>query len=214
MIFNLSDHSSVANIFISELRDAEVQKDRLRFRRNVERLGEIMAYEVSKELKHVDREVTTPLGKAKTSVPEISPVLLTILRAGLPFFQGFLNMFDRADCGFIGAYREEAIGSIQIKLDYIAIPDIEDKVIVLIDPMLATGRSILDSIQWILKKGKPKHIHIVSLIAAPEGIDYLSKKIEVSHKIWTCALDERINNLFYIVPGLGDAGDLSFGLKI
>lgn len=214
MIFLLNEQNSVANQFLLELRDAGIQKDRLRFRKNVERLGEILAYEISKKLNYVASEAVTPLGKASINVLAEIPVLITILRAGLPFFQGFLNFFDGADCGFIGAFRKEGENNITIKLEYVATNRLEGKTVILIDPMLATGRSVIDSVNAIVKNGRPAHLHIVSLVAAPEGIEYLRKNITLPFSIWACAVDEKLNHQFYIVPGLGDAGDLSFGEKL
>lgn len=214
MLFNLSEQHSIANQFICEMRDKTVQQDRMRFRRNVERLGEIMAYEVSKKLPFVVREVQTPLGQSRIQVLKQQPVLITILRAGLPYFQGFLNFFDQADSGFVGAYREETTGALSIKLDYVTSPDLNGREIILIDPMLATGRSLLDSLHVVLQRGTPSHIHLVSLIAARPGIEFLQEKVAVPHTLWTCAVDPELNSQFYIVPGLGDAGDLSYGMKI
>lgn len=214
MLFNLSEQHSIANQFILELRDKTLQQDRMRFRRNVERLGEVMAYEVSKKLSFMEQVVETPLGSSRIEVPKQQPVLITILRAGLPYFQGFLNFFDRADSGFVGAYREEGTGKLSIKLDYVASPDLNGREVILIDPMLATGRSALDSLKVVLQRGTPSHIHIVSLIAAAAGIDFLQAHVPVPHTLWTCAVDPELNSQFYIVPGLGDAGDLSYGMKI
>ncbi|HEY3401973.1 MAG TPA: uracil phosphoribosyltransferase [Ohtaekwangia sp.] len=214
MVFNLSEQNSVANHFLAELRDKSVQQDKMRFRKNLERLGEIMAYEVSKVLHYGTKTVDTPLGKSRINVLKQQPVLVTILRAGLPYFQGFLNFFDQADSAFIGAYRLEAGKELTIKLNYVTSPGIKGKVVILIDPMLATGRSVVDSIKHLLKWGKPDHIHIVSLVAAPEGIKYLAEELSEKYSLWTCAIDENLNPQFYIVPGLGDAGDLSFGEKI
>jgi len=214
MLYTLSDQQSIANQFILELRDKTIQQDRMRFRKNVERLGEIMAYEVSKKLMFAEREVETPLGFARISVLREQPVLITILRAGLPYFQGFLNFFDRADSGFVGAYRDEGTGEVSIKLDYVATPDLTGREVIFIDPMLATGKSVLDSLHVVLRSGLPAHIHIVSLIAAAEGITFLQKNVPVPHTLWTCTVDPTLNEQFYIVPGLGDAGDLSYGMKI
>jgi uracil phosphoribosyltransferase len=212
-VFVLDQQNSIGNQFLSELRDIDLQHDRLRFRTNVERLGQIMAYEVSKALMYEERQVVTPLGKKTINTIKEQPVLITILRAGLPFFQGFLHFFDKADAGFIGAYRKEG-EHITIKLDYVATTTLQDRVVILIDPMLATGRSILDSINALLQQGKPKHIHIVSLVAANEGIKYLNDNLKISFSLWACSVDSELNKQFYIVPGLGDAGDLSFGPKI
>ena len=172
-----------------------------------------MAYEVSKAMPYHKKDVVTPLGKKSIDVLKEQPVLITILRAGLPFFQGFLQVFDRADAGFIGAYRKEE-EHITIKLDYLATTSIQDRIVILIDPMLATGRSMMDSINAILQNGKPSFIHIVSLVAANEGIDYLNKNMKLPFSLWVCSVDGELNQQFYIVPGLGDAGDLSFGSKI
>jgi uracil phosphoribosyltransferase len=214
MIFILNHQNTVANQFMLELRDAAIQVDRMRFRRNMERLGEIMAYEVSKKLTYTPTELTTPLGKVSIDILQEQPVLITILRAGLPFFQGFMNFFDHADGGFIGAFRKEGENDLTIKLEYIATTSLTDKTVILIDPMLATGRSVVDSVAAILRNGKPLHLHIVSLVAAPEGIAYLKDNLKLPFSLWACAVDAALNHQYYIVPGLGDAGDLSYGLKI
>jgi uracil phosphoribosyltransferase len=214
MLFNLSEQNSIVNQFLFELRDKSIQQDRLRFRKNVERLGEIMAYEISKRFSYKSKIVQTSLGSSTIMVPIGQPVLMSIMRAGLPYFQGFLNVFDKADAGFIGAYRKEDGGDLTIALDYLACPSLQDRDLVLIDPMLATGKSIVDSLQTALKRGTPKHIYIASLIAAPEGINFLKQNLTVPYSLWTCAVDENLNEQFYIVPGLGDAGDLSYGPKI
>ena len=213
MLFNLSEHNSIANQFLKEVRSFEIQKDRMRFRRNMERLGEIMAYEVSKKLSYTVEEVNTILGTTTVSVPE-TPVLITILRAGIPFFQGVLNFFDQATCGFVGAFRREHKQEVTIMSDYISLPQIKNKTVILIDPMLATGRSIAHTVNNLMKAGSPSHIHILSMIAAPEGLAYLADTLKISYSLWTCAVDEKLDTQFYIVPGLGDAGDLSFGDKI
>jgi uracil phosphoribosyltransferase len=214
MLFVLNEHNSVGNQFLLELRDKDAQADRLRFRKNIERLGEIMSYEVSKELSYKAQEVVTPLGKVSINTIASPPVLVTILRAGLPYFQGFLNIFDAADCGFIGAYRQEDADNLSIRLSYVATRSLQDKVVILIDPMLATGRSVIDSLNAIIRNGMPAHVHIVSLVAAPEGIKFLQEQLTISYSLWTCAVDEKLDENFYIVPGLGDAGDLSYGIKI
>lgn len=211
-LFNLSLTNSVANQFMHELRDREIQKDRMRFRKNLERLGEIMAYEVSKRLDYKEEVVTTSLGSKAISILREQPVLITILRAGLPFHQGFLNFFDRADCGFIGAYRKEE-GEISVQLDYVACPSLEGKEVILIDPMLATGKSLVKALSDLLTKGTPRHLHIASVVSAPAGLDYINKNINLPYSVWVCAEDESLNPNFYIVPGLGDAGDLSYGEK-
>lgn len=214
MVFNLSEQNSVANHFLAELRDKSIQQDSMRFRKNLERLGEIMAYEVSKSMQYATRTFETPLGQSRINVLKEQPVLATILRAGLPFFQGFLNFFDQAKSAFIGAYRQEGGKELSVKLNYITSPSIKGKVVILIDPMLATGKSVADSIKQLVKWGKPDHIHIVSLVAAPDGIKHLAEEVSEKYSLWTCAIDEHLNLQFYIVPGLGDAGDLSFGEKI
>ena len=213
MIFNIGEKNSIANQFLLEVRNKQIQQDRLRFRRNMERLGEIMAYEISQRLSYREEIVDTPLGQSPLFVPE-SPVLITVLRAGLPYYAGFQHFFDEADSGFIGAYRKEGEAEIKINLDYLAAPNIKGRTVILIDPMLATGKSALRSINELLKNGTPAHIHIASLLASPEGIAYLKKEIQIPYTIWTFAIDEKLNEQFYIVPGLGDAGDLSFGEKM
>lgn len=212
-LFVLGDSDSIANQFLSELRDAVMQKDRMRFRKNMERLGEILAYELSKKLSFKAKTVSTPLGNVSVNVLREFPVLITILRAGIPFQQGFLNVFDQADCGFMGAYRNENGNDITVNIDYMSVPSIDDRPVILIDPMLATGRSILDAQKLLLSKGTPSHIYIVSVVAAPEGIRMLEKNLTGSYSLFTCSVDEKLNSSFYIVPGLGDAGDLSYGLK-
>lgn len=214
MLFNLSDKDSVANQFISELRDKAVQQDRMRFRKNIERLGQIMAYEISQKLKFKNKLVETPLGIAPTNIIVDQPVLITVMRAGLPYFQGFLNYFDHSDSGFIGAYRKEGGDEVVINLEYLATPNLNNREVILIDPMLATGKSFVRSINALLKHGTPSHIHIASLVAAPEGINFIKKSLTMPYSIWTCAVDEKLNDQFYIVPGLGDAGDLCFGEKL
>ena len=213
MLFVIGEENSIANQFLLELRDRGLQQDRQRFRYNLQRLGEIMAYEVSKKLAMVNREVLTPLGKTSLKVMEQQPVLITIMRAGLPYFAGFQNFFDKAECGFVGAYRKENEQTLTIQLDYLATPSLEGKEVIIIDPMLATGRSMIDAVKELIKRGKPKHVHLVSVVAAAEGIRYLEKNTSLPFSIWTFAVDEKLNSQFYIVPGLGDAGDLSFGSK-
>lgn len=215
MLFVLTEQNTVANQFLLELRDRNIQLDRLRFRKNLERLGSVMAYEISKKMQYRMRKVETSLATSNIQVLNEQPVLLTILRAGLPFYNGFQSFFDRSDAGFIGAYRNEEEQSITIKLDYIATPYIGGKQVILIDPMLATGRSVADAVSVLVKKnGVPEHLHIASLVAAPEGVRNLEENIKVPFSVWTFALDEKLNQKYYIVPGLGDAGDLSFGDKM
>ena len=212
-LFVVTSQPSVANHFLAELRDAATQKDRMRFRRNMERLGEILAYEISRRLSYEEKVVTTPLGKSSLSLLAMQPLLISILRAGLPFLQGFLNVFDHADSGFIGAYRKEGGDVITINIDYSTLPSVEGRPVILIDPMLATGRSVLDAQKVLLAKGTPAHLYIVSVVAAPEGLKLLRENLTLPYSLWTCAVDEGLNSSFYIVPGLGDAGDLSYGMR-
>lgn len=214
MIFNLSAQNSIANQFIAELRDKDIQLDRSKFRKNMKRLGQLMAYEISKKLNFDETVVTSPLGQATICLPSKHPTLLTVMRAGLPYFDGFLDFFDQSDCGFVGAYRTEDTEEIVVHLEYMATPNLTDQEVILIDPMLATGQSIVRSVQSIVKHGMPSHLYIATLVAAPEGIHFIKENISVPHSIYTCAMDEHLNHQFYIVPGLGDAGDLSFGKKL
>ena len=213
-MFVLNEQQSVANQFLLELRDARLQRDRMRFRLNMERLGEILAYELSKKLVYTTHSAKTPLGDVTIDIIGEQPALITILRAGLPFFNGFLNFFDRADCGFVGAYRQEDKDHMTIKLEYVATNSLQGRTVIIIDPMLATGRSIIDTVNAVLKNGQPRHLHIASLVAAPEGIRHLEENLKISYSLWTCAVDSNLNQQLYIVPGLGDAGDLSFGEKL
>lgn len=216
-MFILEENNSVANHFLAELRDKNHQKDRLRFRRNLERLGEIMAYEISKTLTYREVYVETPLGTKKSRLIQEQPILISVMRAALPFYQGFLNFFDLADSGFIGAYRKEEENvneGIEIEYLYQATPDINNKNLILVDPMLATGKSIVKTIENLQIKGIAQNIHIVSVIAAPEGVRYVNENVKIPFKLWICSLDERLNEKSYIIPGLGDAGDLCFGNKI
>jgi uracil phosphoribosyltransferase len=214
MITVLNRQDSVANQYLLELRDKNIQQNRARFRKNVERLGELMAYEISKKFEYASSQVTTPLGVSTVHVPKNNPVLITVLRAGLPYFIGFQNIFGEADCGFIGAYRKESEANLTIALDYLATPSLEDRTVILVDPMLATGQSVIKAVNALLKHGKPKHVHVAALVAAPEGVALLNQNLAISHEVWTWALDEKLNEQHYIVPGLGDAGDLSFGEKL
>lgn len=214
MLFDLSSTNSIANHFLLELRDKSIQQDRLRFRKNMERLGEIMAYEISKRLQYKKTVIETPLGKKETSELANQPVLIMVLRAGLPYFQGFSNFFDRADCGFIGAYRKEEGNDIKINLEYLTTPDLEGRDVILIDPILATGKSFVRAVNAIKKNGNPSHIYLAAMVAAPEGIKFIEETMKETYSILTCAVDEKLDGQFYIVPGLGDAGDLSFGEKV
>jgi uracil phosphoribosyltransferase len=218
MLFNLSDQNSVASIFLKELRDKRNHADRFRFRKNMERLGEILAYEISKNLTYQIEQVETPLKKTNAYSLENIPVLIGILRAGIPFMQGFINFFDQSDCGFIGAYREEGNENIKINMEYAATPVLRAKEVIIVDPMLATGSSLIQVLRNKVCQEMPLNVHIAAVIASPEGIEnvinYFRNETSVSFKIWTCAIDEKLDAKFYIVPGLGDAGDLSFGEKV
>lgn len=210
----LGAQHSIASQILNEIRDKESQKDRMRFRKNMERMGEMMAYEISKKLSYEECEIISPLAPLKSVKLKTQPVIITVLRAGLVFFQGFINYFDKADAGFIGAYRKEGGEEIKINLEYLATPDLTGREVVLVDPMLATGKSFVQSINALLKQGQPSHLHIAALIAAPEGVKYIQEHLNIPYTLWTFAVDEKLNDRFYIVPGLGDAGDLSFGDKL
>ena len=214
-MFILHHTPSVANHFLADLRDVHVQKDSMRFRKNLERVGEILAYEISKKMDYVSRTVTTPLGVAETKLLKQQPVLACILRAGLPFYQGFLNVFDEAENSFIGAYRSKPTENheFEIEMHYTTSPSIEGKTLILIDPMLATGKSLVKTYQSLLKIGKPAHIHVACVIASQAGVNYLEQELP-KHELWLGALDKDLNSSYYIVPGLGDAGDLAFGAKL
>jgi uracil phosphoribosyltransferase len=209
----LSETHSVALGFLAELRDRNIQRDRARFRHNLERLGAIMAYEISRVLPYRQLTIETPLSATSVTVLEHPPVLLTILRAGLPYFTGFQYFFDQSDCGFIGEYRKESERQLAIEMEYMALPPLTDRTVLLIDPMLATGQSLMRVCNQLLQHERPLHLHLAALVAAPEGLQFIQENLDVPHDIWTFAIDERLNQKFYIVPGLGDAGDLSFGEK-
>lgn len=215
-IHYLSENNSVLNHFLGQIRNVNVHNDRMRFRRNIERIGEVMAYELSKNLHYATIEIQTPLGIKKTTEIEDQLVLCSILRAGLPMHLGFLNYFDNADNGFISAYRYHPNNDnyFEIKVEYQAVADIENKIILLIDPMLATGQSIVSVFNRLMERGTPKEIHIAVIVAAPEGIAYLEEHLPDTCHLWIATLDEKLNEKSYIVPGLGDAGDLAFGDKL
>jgi uracil phosphoribosyltransferase len=213
MVVNLSEQYSLLCDWISEIRDQEIQLDRMRFRRNLERIGEVAAYEISKRLPFTDKEVQTPLGIATAKVLTNQPVITTILRAGLPLHQGLLNFFDKADNGFISAYRKhQRDGSFEIRLDYISCPELEGRVVIVSDPMLATGASLVKTIQYLREEGHPAEIHVVVAIACTVGIEYVLRE-EPNCRIWCGAIDDELTAKGYIVPGLGDAGDLAYGTK-
>lgn len=214
-MFVLTEKASLANHFIAELRDEQVQKDSMRFRRNMERVGELLAYEISKELVYVPVQVTTPLGTKDTLLLQQQPVLATILRAGLPLFQGFINYFDKADSAFIGAYRgkHKQDESFDIELHYAVAPDLNGRTLILIDPMLATGKSAVKAYNSLIQYGMPAQTHLVAAVASQEGIAYIQEHLPFC-KLWLGTIDEKLNHKSYIVPGLGDAGDLAFGSKM
>ena len=215
MITELGKQNSILSQFIAELRDEEIQKDSMRFRKNLERCGEICAYEISKKMQWKVTDVSTPLGTAESFILKEQPVIATILRAGLPFHQGMLNYFDKAESAFISAYRKHSKdGKFDVQVEYLSSPDINDKILILCDPMLATGVSIELVYKTMKRNGIPKHIHIASVIASRQGVDYIKKNLPSNTSIWCCAIDEELTAQAYIVPGLGDAGDLAFGKKI
>ena len=216
MITNIiGENNTIFNHFISELRDVEIQKDSMRFRRNLERIGEVFAYEISKELKYYKKNIKTPLGISEMKLFNNQPILATILRAGIPLHQGLLNYFDSSPSAFISASRNHIDEKkIDVKIEYLASPKIDNQIIVLSDPMLASGSSMLLALNTLLDIGTPSFVHIVSSIASKEGVDYLKKNIKFRHcKLWLGAVDNQLNDKSYIVPGLGDAGDLAFGIK-
>jgi uracil phosphoribosyltransferase len=215
MIVNLSDQHSLVSNWVSEIRDINVQHDRLRFRRNLERIGEIAAYEISKQLPWKTVETPTPLGIHESKMLESQPVLATILRAGLPLHNGMLNYFDKADNAFISAYRKHhRDGSFEISLEYMSCPVLDDRIIIISDPMLATGSSIVKTIQYMRSEGAPKDIHVVVAIACTVGIEFIKRECGADTKIWCGDIDDELTAKGYIVPGLGDAGDLAFGTKM
>ena len=214
MLFVLNKTNTIANQFLAELRDAATQQDRLRFRKNQERVGEILAYEISKKLKYSTVEVQTPLGIATVSVPEAQPVLATILRAGLPFHQGFMNFFDKSASAFITAYRKvKKTGAFIINIDHISSPDLDGKIVIICDTMLATGQSVVLVCKELMASYDIKELHIAAVIASTEGVEHVKANLPKAH-LWLGAIDEEMTSKAYIVPGLGDAGDLSFGEKM
>ncbi|MCI4651616.1 uracil phosphoribosyltransferase [Phaeodactylibacter sp.] len=213
-MFDLSQTPSIANQFIAELRDINVQSDRMRFRRNLERLGEILAYEVSKTLAYMPKSVATPLGEAEVALSDQKVVLATILRAGLPMHQGMLHYFDHAESAFVSAYRKHhKDGSFDVHVEYISCPDLTGKTLIIADPMLATGASMSLAIESLLEQGQPAAIHVVTAVAATAGVEHLQRVMPEAH-LWVGAVDEELTAKSYIVPGLGDAGDLSYGEKV
>ena len=213
-VINLGEKNSVFNQFISEIRNIDVQQDKMRFRRNCERMGEVFAYEISKTFAYTKKEVTTPLGVSEINLPDEQPVLSTILRAGLPLHQGLLNYFDNAENAFVSAYRKHRKdGSFIIEAEYMASPSIDGKNLIVSDPMLASGASMVEIYKLLLGKGTPKKLHLVVLIASLQGIEYIKQNLPTNTTLWVGAIDDELTAQSYIVPGLGDAGDLAFGVK-
>ena len=215
-IHHIAENNSVLNTFLSEIRDQTIQKDSLRFRRNIERIGEILSYELSKTLSYKNENITTPLGTKEVQLSTNDLVLCSILRAGLPLHQGLLNYFDKADNAFISAYRHHPKNDqdFEIVVEYFASPEIENKTLLLADPMLATGQSLVAVYEAIKKHGIPKEIHILAVIGAKEGVDFVADHFPENTHLWIATIDDSLNEKGYIIPGLGDAGDLAFGQKL
>lgn len=215
-IHNLSDENSILNTFISEMRDVHIQKDRMRFRRNIERIGEVLGYELSKKLNYQSSIITTPLGTSDINLPKNDIVLCSILRAGVPLHHGLLNYFDDAQNAFISAYRQHQKNpeSFEIIVEYLACPSLEGKTLILADPMLATGQSMVATFEALKPFGAPKEVHLVSVIGAQSGVDYVQNHFKGNTHLWIATIDEKLNDKGYIIPGLGDAGDLAFGEKL
>ena len=215
MVHNISSQASILNTFLAEIRCIEIQKDPLRFRRNMERISEILGYEVSKKMVYTESEVETTLGKAKIELPKEKPLLATILRAGLSMHQGLLNYFDQSESAFISAYRKHSTAEdFEIYVEYMASPNLDNKIWIISDPMLATGSSMVTVYQAMLRYGNPKRIFIVAAIATPQALDYVKKHLPENTEIFVAAIDQELTAQSYIVPGLGDAGDLAYGEKI
>jgi uracil phosphoribosyltransferase len=213
-IHTLNQSNSVFNHYIAEIRDVQIQKDTMRFRRNLERIGEIMAYELSKMLNYQDVDVTTPLGTATERLVSDDIVLATVLRAGLPMHNGFLNIFDKAGNAFVSAFRKSHDGGdIEVEVEYKSSPSLDNKVLIIVDPMLATGKSLLLTYEALLTHGNPAQTHIAAAIGSTKGLSYLQEHLPANTHYWLGALDKELNTLSYIVPGLGDAGDLAYGGK-
>lgn len=213
MITILTQRNSIANHYIAELRDATIQKDRMRFRKNIERIGEIIAYKISETLTFDTQEIETPLGVANMNLIEEQPVIISIMRAGLPFHQGFLNTFDQADSGFLAAYRHtKKSGEFEIHKQYESVPNLDNKIVIIVDPMLATGKSLAICCQELVDKYAIKELHIAAIIASEEGLSYVKSSIPQA-QFWIGDVDKELTTKAYIVPGLGDAGDLAYGSK-
>lgn len=214
MVINLSETHSLISNWVSELRNVEIQQDRMRFRRNLERIAEVIAYEISKKMPWEEKEITTPLGISNSKVLAEQPVLATILRAGLAMHTGLLNYFDRGDNAFISAYRKHnPDGSFDIHMEYMSCPEIENRIVIISDPMIATGSSLVKSIEFLKEEGNIKELHVVCAIACTVGIEYVSRAFPKA-TIWCADIDDEITAKGYIVPGLGDAGDLAYGAKL
>jgi len=215
-IHNLSLQNSILNSFVSEIRNIHVQKDSMRFRRNVERIGEILGYEMSKSLHYKSSIIETPLGNCAVNLIDNDIVLCSILRAGIPFHNGLLNYFDAAENAFISAYRHHKhnSNSFEIIVEYLASPSLENKTLILADPMLATGQSIVAAFEALKPFGNPKEVHLISIIGAQEGINFVNNLFDDATHLWIAAIDDKLNDKGYIIPGLGDAGDLAFGEKL
>jgi len=214
----LTKQNSVVNNFIAELRDKKIQEDGLRFRWNLEKTGEILAYEISKKFDYEKMLIKTPLGTSEMEIMKQFPYIITILRAGIPFFKGFINIFNHAESGFIGAYRSNQDHNkkhqFEIEMGYTAIGNVNNKPVILVDPMVATGKSILKAVEYIMNYGQPSRLYIAALIGAWEGYHYLAKNIKIPVEFWFGDIDEHLDDKSYIIPGLGDVGDLSFGKKL
>lgn len=215
-MFILNKEPSIANQYLAELRNIHQQQDRLRFRFNLERLGMLLAFEISKTLHYQQETIQTPMCACSVALPVQQPVLVPILRAGLPFYEGFSRVFDRADTGFVGAFRAPHLGTedLTISLTYQTAPSIQGRTLIVLDPMLASGKSMVQTLQALCALEQPSHIHIAAVIAAPEGVTYLQEHLQLPYSLWVAALDDGLNEKAYIVPGLGDAGDLSYGEKL
>jgi uracil phosphoribosyltransferase len=213
-IHYISEENSILNHFLAQIRDVNIQQDSMRFRKNIERIGEIMAYELSKKLQYKNAAVQTPLGIKNSNLIDEKIVLCSILRAGLALHQGFMNFFDDAENGFVSAYRNHDTGNAEILVEYKAVPAFKNKTLILIDPMLATGHSLVAVVNKLLQENKANEVHIAVVIAAPEGVQYLKDNLPKNYHLWVAVLDEKLNEKNYIIPGLGDAGDLAFGNKL
>ncbi len=214
-MFILNETDSIANHFLADLRNVSTHQDREKFRNNLHRLGQLLAYEVSKSLNYKSNSIQTPMTETHVNMMAEDVVLISILRAAEPFANGFLSMFSNAEVGFVGVSRKgHDMANIEADLGYIACPNLDGKTLIVVDPMLATGKSLVESLKALAPYGQPKQTHLASLIAAPEGIEFLKQNVAIDCNFWTCALDKELNEKGYIVPGLGDAGDLSFGVKV